>query len=80
MDIGIAGGGPGGPWPPPGKISLLGRTKMGAWQDRNGILAAQNRNGNLGKGSFVNLRKKNSKNMNFYVLPKKNTPKLSYYS
>ena len=39
--IGVAGGGPRGPWPPPGKISYLGRTKMGSWQDRNGSLARQ---------------------------------------
>ena len=37
----IWGGGPGGPWPPPGKISKLGRTEIGAWQDRNGSLAGQ---------------------------------------
>ena len=30
------GGKPGGPCPTPGKICYLCRTKMGAWQDRNG--------------------------------------------
>ena len=44
--IGVPGGGPGGPWPPLEKlVSLagqkwdLGRTEIGAWQDRNGSLA-----------------------------------------
>ena len=39
--IGVAGGGAGGALAPPGKISWLGRTKMGSWQDRNGSLAGQ---------------------------------------
>ena len=48
MVIGVFGGGPRGCWPPLEKlISLagqkrkLGRTKKGAWQDRNGSLAGQ---------------------------------------
>ena len=39
--IGVAGGGAEGALAPPGKISYLGRTKMGSWQDRNESLAGQ---------------------------------------
>ena len=43
------GGGPGGPWPPPleklvslaGQKWVLGRIKMGSWQDKSGFLAGQ---------------------------------------
>ena len=41
MHIGVAGGGAKGALAPPGKISYLGRTKMGSWQDRNESLAGQ---------------------------------------
>ena len=41
MHIGVAGGGAEGALAPPGKISYLGRTKMGSWQDRNESLAGQ---------------------------------------
>ena len=46
ITIGVAGGGPRGPWPPLEKLVILagqkwdlGRTEMRAWQDRNGSLA-----------------------------------------
>ena len=32
--IGVLGGGPGGPWPPPGKNILLGRTELGSLAER----------------------------------------------
>ena len=40
-NIGVAGGGAEGALALPGKISYLGRTKMGSWQDRNESLAGQ---------------------------------------